>query len=107
MTTAQEIQNRIAVIDDVDRERGSWLTEGSWVHLVTVAPAYHGRIVAITPTVIYLEQASWVVDSGRASAYVKKPSIATEVEYLGAVAVPRGAIVACYHVQGDSALETK
>lgn len=107
MTTATEIQNRIAVIDDMDRERGSWFTEGSYVHLVTVAPAYHGRIVAITPTMIYLEGASWVVDSGRAHTYVRNPSSAGEIEFIGEIAVPRGAIVAAYRVNGEGALETK
>ncbi len=92
-------QNAVAVVDDETRETRLWPREGEWVTIVTAAPIYHGLLIAITPCDYVLAEASWVVETGRLSDYVKDPSkVATEAEYVGEVSVPRGSVMATYKV---------
>lgn len=100
-------QNAVAVVDDEGREKSLWPREGEWVTIVTAAPIYHGRLVAITPCDYVLEDASWVVETGRLSEYVKAPDkTATEAEYVGEMAIPRGAVMAVYRV-AEGAVKTR
>lgn len=90
-------QNAVDVVNDAAREAGLWPREGEWCTIVTAAPIYHGRLLAITPCDYVLEDASWVVETGRLSEYVKNPDkIASEAEFVGDMAVPRGSVMAVY-----------
>jgi len=97
----------LAVSDDASRDMNLWLyEEGAWVAIVMADPIYYGRLMAITPTHYFLADASWVADTGRAHAFVADPSSASEVEYLGEIAIERPA-VAVYRVRKGGKLRTK
>lgn len=92
-------QEMVSVHDDQAKERGLFPQEGQWVTIVTAAPIYHGLLMAITPTDYLLSEASWVVETGRLSEYVKAPSkTAQEAEFVGEISIPRGAVMGVYKV---------
>lgn len=99
----------IAVHMDARQESGAggWLTEGAWVAVVCADPIYYGQVVAVTPEYVFLRDASWVPDTGRAHAFAEDPQSCTEAEYLGEIAIERP-VVAVYRVRGTGGkLETK
>lgn len=98
----------VAVSDDQVAESGvDWLKPGVWVCIHTADPIFHGRIVAMTPTHYFLEEASWVVETGRRSDFVANPrGVATEVEFIGRTAVERP-VVNIEFVAKTGPLETK
>lgn len=99
----------IAVFSDARLEagQGAWLTEGAWVAVVCADPIYYGQLVALTPEYVFLRDASWVADTGRAHAFVQDPQACTEAEYLGDVAIERPC-VAIYRTQGPGGkIETR
>ncbi len=61
----------------------------------TVTMIDTGRVVAVTPHEIVLEDAAWIADTGRFSDSLKDPSLFNEVEPYpdGRVLVGRGAII--------------
>lgn len=92
-------QDAVAVAQDYGRERDVELREGDWYTVVTAAPIYHGRLTAMTPLWIVLDQASWIVETGRLHQYVKAPALTcTEAEYVGRVRIPVGTVMAVYDV---------
>lgn len=102
----EERAERVAVSDDAAEESGKWIREGQWVAIVMADPIYYGRLVAVTPTHYYLEDAAWIPDTGRAHQFVADPASASEVEFIGEIAVERPA-VALYRVRKGVKLETK
>lgn len=106
ISKSEERAEMVAVSDDASRERGLWLTEGAWVAVVTGSPIYHGKISAITPTHIFLDEASWIPDTGRCSNFVANPSNCSESEYIGEVAIERP-VVAVYRLKTSKKIETK
>lgn len=97
--------------DDInqDEHNGSGLHPrvGVWYLVQTVQPFYHGKCVAVTGLAIHLEQASWVPDTGRLSEFVKDPTTAREVEYLGEQVVPWGCVQGVTPLPSKGPLETK
>jgi hypothetical protein len=83
--------------------------DGDWYSLITTGPIYFGQLVACTETDYHLRDASWVVETGRRSEYVKNPQISPEREYVGHVIVPRGSVngVEWHKGYNDGLLETK
>ena len=69
-----ERQDAVSVANDEHEAKGMWPYVGAWITVVTAAPAYHGRLVAITPCDYILEDASWVVDTGRLHEYILNPN---------------------------------
>lgn len=96
----------VAVSDDMMHERDLWLKEGTYVAIVCADPIYYGRLKAMTPTHYFLEDACWVPDTGRAHTFAADPSTATEVEYIGQIAVERP-VTAIYAVAKQVSLKTK
>lgn len=67
--------------------------KGASVFIRTVTLNYVGRIAGVTKSWIYLDDASWIADSGRFSAALAT-GVLSEVERMpGVIAVSRGAIV--------------
>lgn len=107
MKSKQETRaEAVAVSDDLANEAGVWLREGAWVAIVCADPIYHGRIKHMTATHYFLEQASWVPDTGRAHKFADDPKSCVEAEFLGDVAVERP-VVAVYRMKVSGGLETK
>jgi len=64
---------------------------------VTVSPIYHGKLVGMTTEHYFLEEAAWVVETGRLSEFVVDPQkTCKEAEYVGNIPVERGAVMALY-----------
>ena len=94
--TKAEKQAQAAVALDFEMESGR-LAIGKHYAVVTVAPIYHGVLAAMTSEHYILSDASWVVETGRLSAFVLDPSkVATEAEFIGTVHVERGSVMAIY-----------
>lgn len=105
----QEIRaEQVAVSDDQSSAegKGAWLVEGAWVAIVCADPVYYGQVEAVTPSHIYLRDASWIPDTGRAHTFVANPQSCVEAEYLGDVAVERP-VVAVYRVAKGGKVATK
>jgi len=80
----------VAVSDDAAQDNPKlWFRVGIWCKLLTADFTYYGRVSAITPTSVYMEEAAWIAQDGRASAFVRDPLVANEVEYLGDVCIER------------------
>jgi hypothetical protein len=94
------------VAEDMRQESGDWIQAGTWVVIVMADPIYYGRLSAISATHYYLEDACWIPDVGRKSEFVKNPSNAPEVEYIGEIAVERPC-VALYRIKNGRKLDTK
>jgi hypothetical protein len=94
------------VAEDLRQESGDWIQPGTWVAVVMADPIYYGRLAAVSATHYYLEDACWIPDTGRAHQFVKDPSTAVEVEYLGEIAVERPC-VALYRIKNGKKLDTK
>ena len=105
----QEIRAEQAAVSDDQSSaegRGAWLIEGAWVAVVCADPLYYGQIDAITPSHIFLRNASWIPDTGRAHRFVANPQECEESEYLGDIAVERP-VVAVYRVANGGTVDTK
>lgn len=106
----QKREEAVSVSDDAQKEAPvsgtAWLAEGEWVTIFTADPAFHGRLVAITPSHYFLADASWVPDTGRRHEYSKDPSKANEVEFIGDLALERP-VVSVERVLKAGALKTK
>lgn len=72
------------------------LPQNSHVAIVTAAPIYHGVLVSVTATHYVLDDAAWVVETGRLHEFIADPEKAQEAEYVGRVLVPVGSVVAIY-----------
>lgn len=73
------------------------LPQGSHVAIVTAAPIYHGVLVAVTATHYCLDNAAWVVETGRLAEFILDPAkTSKEAEYIGRVLIPVGSVVAIY-----------
>lgn len=73
------------------------LVEGKWYAVVTVSPIYHGRLKFVNADYYGLEDATWIVETGRLNEFVKNPAGTTqEAEFLGPVLVERGSVMAVY-----------
>mgnify|MGYP001559723914 CR=1 FL=1 len=72
------------------------LAQGSTVAIVTAAPIYHGVLVSVTATHYVLDDAAWVVETGRLHEFISDPTKAQEAEYVGRVLVPVGSVIAIY-----------
>lgn len=97
--TEKERLAGVAIGQDMGHETGVELAEGAWYTVVTAAPIYHGRLTAMTPLWIVLDDASWVVETGRLNEYVKNPAkVSTEAEYVGRIRIPVGTVMAVYDV---------
>ena len=73
------------------------LPQNSHVAIVTAAPIYHGVLVSVTATHYVLDDAAWVVETGRLAEFILDPEkVAQEAEYVGRVLVPVGSVVAIY-----------
>lgn len=107
MSKQIERNEAVAVSDDMMNERGDiWLKPGGFYAFVCADPIYHGRLVAMTPTHYFIDQASWVADAGRAHQFAADPSKAVEVEYIGEIAIERP-ITSIYRVGTQAPLTTK
>ena len=106
----QEIRSEaVAVHMDARQEsgQGAWLTEGAWIAVVCADPIYYGQLVALTPEYVFLREASWIPDTGRAHAFIRDPQGCSESEFLGEVAIERPC-VAIYRISGPGGrIETK
>ena len=108
--TKSEIREElVAVSDDQNLERGTWLKEGEWVSIFTVDPIVYGQIERITPTHYFLKNSSWIADTGRQHSYVVDPTTAREVEFVGEEAIERPVTRIIRHPHQDKCkkLETK
>lgn len=86
----------IAVGDDQLLENGD-LRIGGHYAFVCAGPIYHGKLTGVTPALYVLDEATWVVESGRINEFVKDPDKAcTEAEYVGRMLVERGAVQGIY-----------
>lgn len=108
MKSKQEMRaESAAVAHDMSEENPvNWLREGAWVSIQCADPIYHGRIAAITPSHYFLDNASWVVDTGRTHQFAVDPQSRLESEYIGEIAVERP-VVAVTRLRVGGALETK
>jgi len=105
--TEVQRQNAVSVADYSHESKGLWPYEGAWITIVTAAPIFHGRLVAITPCDYVLDDASWVVDTGRLSEYVLDPNkVAKEAEFIGTISIPRGSVLATYKTE-DGQVKTR
>lgn len=94
--TKKERTERTAVDLDAAMEDGR-LVLGRCYAIVTVSPIYHGKLVSVTPEHYVLDEAAWVVETGRLSEFVKDPAkVASEAEYVGHVLIERGSVMASY-----------
>lgn len=94
--TKEEKTARRAVQTDQHLETGVFEIGGHYA-VVTVGPIYHGILDGVTADHYFLRDASWVVETGRLSEFVKNPEkIAEEAEYVGRVNVERGSVMASY-----------
>ncbi len=67
-TTNPEALQGISV--ELDRLVESGMLEiGKFYTLETIAPIYHGRLVAVTPTFFVTEETSWLGDTGLRADY--------------------------------------
>ncbi len=77
----------------VSQECGAWII-GQDYHIRTVTMALHGKLVAVTPQELVLQDAAWIADSGRFADYMagKEPS---EIEPFpeGNLIVGRGSVI--------------
>jgi hypothetical protein len=69
------------------------LRVGASVIIRTVTYHYTGRIVALTPAEIVLDEAAWIADSGRWSEALAKGTLSEVEPYPGVVSVARAAVV--------------
>ena len=65
---------------------------GEKIFIRTVTYHQLGKVKAVTPGFVELEDASWVADSGRFHQALTKGTL-DEVEYVGAAYVSLGAVV--------------
>lgn len=87
---------RLAVQADSAKEKGLHPRIGEHYAIVTVSPIYHGRLIAFDEGHYHLEEAAWVVETGRLNEFVLDPSKATESEYIGDCVVERASVMALY-----------
>ena len=66
---------------------------GDCVFIRTVTMNFTGRISAVYPGEIVLEDAAWIADSGRFADALAKGTLSEVEPYPGSVIVSRGAIV--------------
>jgi hypothetical protein len=85
---ARKSEGDKAVSVDQMMENG-YIKIGTHVAVVTAGPVYHGKLVGVNPSYYILEDAAWVVETGRIHQFVKDPSCCTEAEYIGVVFVER------------------
>lgn len=96
MTAKTEKRANAAAALDGAMETGR-LEIGKHYAIVTVAPIYHGVLVAVSTEHYSLADAAWVVETGRLHQFVQDPATtATEAEYLGVVHVERSSVVGIY-----------
>lgn len=110
MTTdkQQKRTEMVAVADDQMMGDGLWLAPGAWVSVYCGDWLVYGRIKALTPCFLFLEQAAWVAVSGRIGEYVKDPiGAATEVEYTGEEAIERPIVRVIRHTGKTGPMTTK
>lgn len=91
---------------DAKKEAGLHPIEGKYYSFITVAPLFHGELVAETDDEFHLKNASWVPETGRVHEFAEKPEIAVEVEFIGDLVVPKAAVVG-YFPSGKEPLKTK
>ena len=80
-TTNPEALMALSVETDRLIEAGI-LEIGKFYTLETIAPIYHGRLVAVTPTFLITEDTSWLGDLGQRSEYESGASPA-EANWVG------------------------
>lgn len=69
------------------------MRRGESIFLRSVTYHYVGRVSRVTRSWVYLDDASWVADSGRFGAALANGTIAEAERMPGTVRVARGAIV--------------
>ena len=105
MTKAEKM--RLSVAGDAAKEAGVFAV-GEWVAVLCVNPIYFGRIVAWDEGHYHLGDASWVVETGRLSDFIKDPqATAIEAEYIGAVTVERSSVQAVYRHLPEGKVTTR
>ena len=80
----------------VEIERRSQMKAGDKVYIRTVTYHHVGRVVRLTRSWVYLDDASWVADSGRFGDALETGSLSEVERTPGIVRVARGAIVDVY-----------
>jgi len=95
----QEQENEMKMANK--KKQASWAgliavtSLGQSVMIRTVTHYYTGRIIALTPHEVVLDEAAWIADTGRFSVAMAT-GVLDEVEpYPDGVSVMRGAIVDC------------
>lgn len=100
--------DRRAVAADDSKQRRGWLVEGKWYVITTVGPVYWGRLEYWDEGHFALDEATWVVDTGRISDFVLDPAkVAIEAEYVGRVLVERTAVQSLYPSDAETKVGTK
>lgn len=94
--TKTEKQKNAAVALDEAMESGR-MEIGKHYAIVTAAPIYHGKLIAVTTEHYSLADASWVVETGRLHKFVLDPAgTCTEAEFVDVVHVERSSVMGIY-----------
>ena len=97
----------VGVVVVVEIERRSQMKAGDKVYIRTVTYHHVGRVVRLTRSWVYLDDASWVADSGRFGDALETGSLSEVERTPGIVRVARGAIVDVFEWRHSLPVETR